>query len=97
MKGKFRMLKNIQIKIVLIFLLLGIIIIGIAGYINYEGAQKITEFSQSNLGEFSQILKVYQSRTIIVTIIEVCLFTLLCILARYIYKRKNDFTDSKTH
>ena len=48
-EGNITMLKNIQIKIVLIFLLIGSIIIGTMGYLNYKGAPKINELEENTI------------------------------------------------
>lgn len=76
------MLKNIQIKIVLIFLIIGVLAIGIMGYINYTNLQ-----SSLNILEGSNIdISSYQTNLKMSTITTIIIFTLICILARSFYK-----------
>lgn len=81
------MLKNIQIKIVLIFLILGIAIIGIMGYVNYQNVHILAEDIQNNVIEYEFIIEKYQSNFKIITLSTMFIFTLICVLVRsFCYK-----------
>ena len=74
------MLKNLQIKIVLIFLVLGIIIIGAMGYVNHINLQNIIGQPISDINEYRTIIKTYQEQSQLITIITIIVFTMICIL-----------------
>lgn len=76
------MLKNIQIKIVLIFLVIGILSIGIMGYVNYSNLN----IPQDSNVDSSLILNNYKTNLKTVVITTISIFTLICILARSFYK-----------
>lgn len=74
------MLRNIQIKIILIFLIVGIIIIGAMGYINYTSLQSITAVDVVNIEEYSLMIQEYQGQLKIITLITIFIYTLICVL-----------------
>ncbi len=74
------MLRNIQIKIILIFLIVGIIIIGAMGYINYTSLQSIITAQTENIEEYSLMIQKYQGQLKIITLITIFIFTLICVL-----------------
>lgn len=74
------MLRSIQIKIVLIFLILGLIIIGAMGYINYMNVQHILQNSMTNVEESTLIMQNYQEQILIITLSTMLIYTLICIL-----------------
>ena len=74
------MLRNIQIKIIAIFLVIGIFIIGAMGYINYASLERV----QSNLIDYDEMLKTYQEQSKIITICTISVFSLICITVRNI-------------
>ena len=75
------MLKNLQIKIIIVFLILGIIIIGAMGYINFFNLQIISQSIQA--GNFGAIIE-YQGSLKIITLIAILVFTCVCVLIRNI-------------
>jgi len=79
-KRGINMLKSIQIKIVLIFLILGIIIIGTMGYVNYKNLQVIIAEGINNVNEYTYMLQNYQEQMRIITLITMAVFTLICVL-----------------
>ena len=74
------MLKSIQIKIVLIFLVLGIIVIGAMGYVNYENLEQMYNEIIQNGSEYQLIVQEYQEQIKIITIFTITTFTLISIL-----------------
>ncbi len=74
------MLRNIQIKIVLIFLVLGIVIIGLMGYANYVSLQTMVEESVGSVEEYTYMIQNYQEQLKSITIYTIVIFTLICIL-----------------
>ena len=74
------MLRNIQIKIVLIFLILGLIIIAGMGYTNYLNLQIIAQESAGNTQDAGIMIQNYQEQLKIITFSTMALFTLVCIL-----------------
>lgn len=46
------MLRNIQERIILIFLIVGVLIIGAIGYINYQGIQNIQESGTQDIEKY---------------------------------------------
>lgn len=77
------MLKDIQIKIVLIFLIIGAIIIGTLGYINYTSLSKILEIMPSDTLEYADLAK-YQGNIKVTTLCSILVFSLICIIVRSI-------------
>lgn len=73
------MLKDIQIKIVLIFLVIGAIIIGIMGYINYANLNEILKDMPSESLEYANLAK-YQGDTKAITLCSILVFSLICII-----------------
>lgn len=82
------MLRNIQIKIILIFLIVGIIIIGAMGYINYTSLQSITTSQTENIEEYSLMIQKYQGQLKIITLITIFIFTLICVLVGVFVTKK---------
>lgn len=80
------MLRNIQIKIVLIFLVIGVIVIGALGYINYSEMKTLGE--TVNI----EIIKQYQSQIKLTTIVGIVLFSAICIVVRYFCYKDDNFT-----
>ncbi len=74
------MLRNLQIKIVLIFLVLGIIIIGTMGYVNHINLQNIMRQPINDINEYRTMIKTYQEQSELITIITIIIFTMICIL-----------------
>ena len=74
------MLRTIQIKIVLIFLILGIVIIGAMGYINYMNIQMIIEQSIQNVEEYTYMIQTYQEQLKQITIYTIIIFTMISLL-----------------
>ena len=87
------MLKDIQIKIVLIFLLIGAIIIGAVGYVNYANLQPIIDSVKDNNTDLVK----YQENIKVLTLCAICIFSLISILVRSICNKKNYFTYYKTY
>lgn len=87
------MLRNIQIKIVLIFLVIGIVIIGVMGYINYTNLQKIIGVTDLNVNDSILVLLNYQNNLKLITIGSICIFTLACILVRCFCYTKNNLSN----
>lgn len=75
------MLKDIQIKIVLIFLIIGAIIIGILGYINYVNLNQVLEIIPNETFEYANLLK-YQGNIKGMTLSAILVFSLICIIVR---------------
>ena len=75
------MLKNLQIKIIIVFLILGIIIIGAMGYINFFNLQVITQSIQA--GNYDTIIA-YQGSLKVITLMAILVFTCVCVLIRNI-------------
>jgi len=78
-KGKLKMLKNIQIKIILVFLVVGVIIIGVMGYINYANLGKAI---QSYSGDVPQELLRHYNNIKAITWCTMLAFMLVCTLVR---------------
>ena len=74
------MLRTIQIKIVLIFLVLGIVIIETMGYINYINIQTITEQTVTNVEEYKMMLQTYQEQVKNITIYTIFVFAMVSLL-----------------
>lgn len=74
------MLRSIQIKIVLIFLIVGIIMIGAMGYINYVNLQNIVEGQIKTVAEYTETIQRFQEGIRTITIYTIIMFTLICIL-----------------
>ena len=78
-KGNFEMLRNIQIKIVFVFLVVGVIIIGVMGYINYSNLGKAIE---AYSGDVPQELIRYYGNIKVITWCTMLAFMLVCTLVR---------------
>lgn len=89
------MLKNIQIKIILIFLIVGVVIIGAMGYINYANLQKVIEITNDTAQII--LLNDYQGNIKLVTIITMLVFIAICILARSFCNTKNNNSNNNTY
>lgn len=74
------MLRNIQIKIVLIFLILGVAIIGVMGYANYMNLQSIITNSISSVDEYRTIIQAYQEQYKIMTMLTMLIFAFVGLL-----------------
>ena len=74
------MLKSIQIKIVLIFLLLGILVIGAMGYVTYENLERMPSEIIENSGQYVLPIQKYQEQTKIITVYTIIIYTLISIL-----------------
>ena len=74
------MLRSIQIKIVLIFLMVGIIIIGAMGYVNYCSlANGLNQVNENTL-----VIQSLQEKIKYITLITVFVFTIICVFIRCI-------------
>ncbi|MCI9365563.1 MAG: cell wall metabolism sensor histidine kinase WalK [Clostridia bacterium] len=82
------MLRSIQIKIVLIFLVLGIIIIGAMGYVNYANIENILQMSIENVPKYEKVIQGYQVQMINLTICTAIIFTLVCLLVGVFVTKK---------
>lgn len=82
------MLRSIQIKIVLIFLVLGLIIIASMGYINYMNIQMIAEESIGITEQSALIVQNSQEQTMVITLSTMLIFTLICILVGVFISQK---------
>ncbi len=78
------MLRNIQIKIVLIFLCLGLIAILALSYINYSNMQDIIDEIPNNLNEYKFVMIDYQEHVKTATMYVITVFSCICILVRNI-------------
>ena len=74
------MLKSIQIKIVLIFLILGIIMISAIGYINFVDLEQMSNEIAINNGEYEIVIQKYQEQIKVITIFTIAMFTLISVL-----------------
>ena len=74
------MLKSIQIKIVLIFLILGIIMISAIGYINFADLEQMSNEIAINNGEYEIVIQKYQEQIKVITIFTIAMFTLISVL-----------------
>ena len=82
------MLRSIQIKIVLIFLVLGLIIIAAMGYINYTNLQIVAGETIGTNEQSIAILQNMQNQIMIITLTTMCIFTLICILVGVFISQK---------
>ena len=74
------MIRSIQIKIVLIFLILGIVIIGAMGYINFINIQVIAQRSIDNIEECTVVIQAYQEQLKEITLYTMLIYALICML-----------------
>lgn len=88
------MLKNIQIKIVLIFLIIGIVMIGAMGYVNYASLQSLSERVLTSSGDNALIIQEYQGQLKIITLLTILVFALICVLIRYFCDKTSHFTNN---
>lgn len=95
MKGKLGMLRNIQIKIVLIFLIIGIIAIAAMGYINYANLERVIQLETDNIQELGEVIQKYQGQVKIITLFTVLTFSTICVLVRSVCNTKNNFSNNK--
>jgi len=89
------MLRNIQEKIILIFLVIGILIIGTIGTINYIKIQGISEQAGENIETYNLLLADYQNQIKIVTLSGVLIFAFICVGVRGSSNKKNNFTYNR--
>ncbi len=96
-KGNVKMLRNTQIKIILTLLILGLVIIGSLGYINYRNTEIL--FGQTTVNEewTISILQEYQKNAKMITLGAMLIFTLICALVRCICYRKNNYANYKNY
>ena len=85
------MIKSIQIKIVLIFLILGLIIIATMGYINYMNLQVVARETIGINEQSAVIVQNMQEKIMIITVSTMLLFTLICILVGIFISQKIEF------
>lgn len=78
------MLRNIQKKIVLIFLVIGAIIIGTIGYINYAQVQKISVKNNGDTQNYQVAIDKYKEQLKITTGCGMAFFALASIIIRNI-------------
>lgn len=86
--AKFYMLRNIQIKIVLIFLVIGIVIIGAMGYINYTSLQDMQANMEEDVFLYDEMIQKYQEQLKVITLCTIACFVLICIFVRNICNSK---------
>ena len=82
------MLRSIQIKIVLIFLILGLVIIAAMGYINYMNLQVVAQETIGINDQSTEILINMQQQIMIITISTMSIYTLICILVGIFISQK---------
>ncbi len=80
------MLRSIQIKIVLIFLILGVIIITAMGYMSYTQLMILSE--SVNAEGYTAMIQSYQEQLKIITIITIFGFTLICLIVGVFVTKK---------
>lgn len=83
------MLRNIQIKIVLIFLIIGIVIIGAMGYINYTSLQDMQSNIEEDIFIYDDMIQKHQEQSKIITLCTIAAFILICIFVRNICNSKH--------
>ncbi len=87
------MLRSIQVKIVLMFLALGIVMIGLMGYVNYANLQRLSdEVITDNQDADYVIIQEYQEQQKLITIYTILIFTLISLLVRDICYSKSNST-----
>ena len=91
------MLRNTQIKIILVLLILGIIIIGTLGYINYATVSGILTQTEASNEEVVSIISEYQTNLKMITLGAILIFSVICALVRSICYRKNNWTNNKNY
>jgi len=98
MKIKYKrideMLRNIKIKIVLVFVVIGLIAIGIIGYINYTNLQVLISDFQSYEGNYNVLIQNYQNQMKFITLCGGLAFGAICIVVRNSYSTK-DYCSNK--
>ena len=87
------MLRSIQVKIVLMFLALGIVMIGLMGYVNYANLQRLSDevITDSQDADYV-IIQEYQEQQKLITIYTILIFTLISLLVRDICYSKSNST-----
>lgn len=78
------MLRTVQKKIILMFLIIGVLIIGFIGYINYIGIQRVQEDITNNPENYNIVINEYKNQTKIISVCGVLTFTLMSIIIRNI-------------
>ena len=82
------MLRNIQIKIVLIFLVLGLVIIAAMGYINYLNLNIVMQETTGIVEQNAGIIPNMQNQILVITLSTMCIYTLICILVGIFISQK---------
>lgn len=82
------MLKSIQIKIVLIFLALGLVIIAAMGYINYMNLQVVAGETMGVNEQSTEIVQNMQKQIQVITLSTMSIYTLICILVGIFISQK---------
>ena len=82
------MIRSIQIKIVLIFLVLGLVIIAAMGYINYMNLQVMANEALEASEQSINVMQNMQNQIMIITISTMLIFTLICILVGIFISQK---------
>ena len=82
------MIRSIQIKIVLIFLVLGLIIIAAMGYINYTNLQVVAEETMGINEQSTEVLRSMQHQIMMITLSTMCVFVIICILVGIFISQK---------
>lgn len=78
------MLRNIQIKIVLIFLIIGIVIISVMGYIDYTSLKEMQFNMEEDVLEYNEMIQKHQEQLKIITLCTIVSFVLICLFVRSI-------------
>lgn len=91
------MLRRLQIEIVLIFLIIGVIIIGTMGYVNYSGVKGTLVSKQIAEEEYLMMLVETQKNIKNTTIITIAVFSGLSIVFRNNCNRKSCISNFKTY
>lgn len=87
------MIKKIQIRIIIIFLLLGITAIGVMGYLSCSNLQEMQSNIIENIEEYHSFLSNYQNQMKLLTFMTIGIFAFLCLLIRIFGNQQNDSTN----
>ena len=77
------MIKNIQTKIILIFFLLSIIVIGTLSFLHINMLEKMIELTQSGRMEVQVLIQEQITQTKIITIIAIGIFSIITLIVSY--------------
>lgn len=86
------MLRNIRIQIILVFLIIGIAVISIMGWMNYTCVNQIIEQVQSGSVVNGKII--YQGHLKTIILFSIFVFSVICIIARFFMHSKNNFANN---